>query len=392
MNIILYKRDRLIECSGGEERVLCDFANAFVQRGHQMTLLLNERKTGQPFFPLDSRVCYINQGGTRFSELKHGLFKSLLSFSLGRKFLKHLTFADEYRHTSKCLNRIILHNKPDAIIAAGLPEIIDLLYETTYDVPVILMLHNTPEIFFISNKNGRLDILRELLKKVALVQVLMPGFEKDPLLKKYYTGPIVTIGNTVPEEKTSISYENNKKSYVMTYLARLCPVKNQELVIRAFSLIATEYPEWKIEFWGSNNDKKYTKRLTNLISRYGLQKQIRIMGVTRNPRAVLAGTDLCPFASNFEGFGLGLTEAMSMGIPCIGLKKSPAVNQLIIHEETGLLVDDTPEEFSLAMKKLMSSASLRATLGRNARKSLSPFTPENIWSKWEDVLNTLISI
>lgn len=82
---------------------------------------------------------------------------------------------------------------------------------------------------------------------------------------------------------------------------------------------------------------------------------------------------------------------MSKGLPCVGCLDCPGVNDLIRNEENGLLVRPTPDAFATALSHLMNDHTLRVKLGTQARKDISEYTPEKIWSSWTDLIEEVIN-
>lgn len=77
-----------------------------------------------------------------------------------------------------------------------------------------------------------------------------------------------------------------------------------------------------------------------------------------------------------EGFGIVYAEAGLFGLPCIATD-IPGVDEVVLHEVTGMLIQDTPPALSEALNKLVSSPGLRSRLGTAARKHvLENFTEE----------------
>lgn len=104
----------------------------------------------------------------------------------------------------------------------------------------------------------------------------------------------------------------------------------------------------------------------------------------------MEGASILVMASEFEGFCLGLVEAMSKGLPVVGCNTCAVVNTIIRNGENGFLCDDTPEAIASALSRLMESADLRKRLGARGRKDAKLFAPDLIWKKWEDVLSSVV--
>ena len=105
---------------------------------------------------------------------------------------------------------------------------------------------------------------------------------------------------------------------------------------------------------------------------------------------MLREADIFAFPSAYEGFGMALAEGMSVGLPAIGYKNCPAVNELIKDGKTGFLCDDGVEPLAHALEKLMSDKELRVKMGKAAKADMAQFAPEKIWDKWEDLMKKIV--
>ena len=56
MKVILLKTGRIINASGGMEKVLFDMANNLSERGYETTVLGFENKIGKPFFHINKNI------------------------------------------------------------------------------------------------------------------------------------------------------------------------------------------------------------------------------------------------------------------------------------------------------------------------------------------------
>lgn len=53
----------VVNSSGGAEKVLCRMANELVDRGHEVTVVCSDPKSGNPFFYLSDKVNFVNLNG-----------------------------------------------------------------------------------------------------------------------------------------------------------------------------------------------------------------------------------------------------------------------------------------------------------------------------------------
>ena len=197
----------------------------------------------------------------------------------------------------------------------------------------------------------------------------------------------VVIGNAIPQYDVQADLSAQKDTYKILFVGRLSKNhKRPHLLIEAFAGLADEFPDWNVELWGAEDGKAYYKELQLLIKRNHLENRVFLEGPTNDVPSVLQQGDIFAFPSAYEGFGLALGEAMSMGLPAVGYKSCSAVNELIKDGENGYLCDDGIEPLKIALQKIMKNQNLRKKLGWNAKKIIRKYSSFLIWNMWEKIL------
>lgn len=384
MRVLFYQRTDVINSSGGTEKVLCFLSSALAEKGYDVVFMTNDIKQGKPFFKLSNKVKFVNIGGTSFKGIRKTFFKIIKSIFL----LKLFPYFNNYKYTSDVVYKKITEEKPDLIILANPQDLVEVAYSHDYNIPIIQMIHNVPWNIFHRKSKTILKITLSLMKKVSLCQVLLPSFVE--LMKPYYNGKVVVIPNSIPpiDDNFICKYDNNDRKHIIINIARITSVKNQELIIKSFAKIANKYPKWEVNIWG-NTDKKYKEKLDNLVNELKLNNKVFFKGLTNKPLEELKNADIFAFPSLHEGFSLALSEAMSIGLPSIGLKIAPSVNELIINEKNGLLAENNEEDYAKNLEKLILDVDLRKKLGMEAKELVKNYTPEKIVSMWEDLIKNI---
>jgi glycosyltransferase involved in cell wall biosynthesis len=105
-----------------------------------------------------------------------------------------------------------------------------------------------------------------------------------------------------------------------------------------------------------------------------------------------AVADVFVLPSFFEPWGLVVNEAMAAGLPAIVSERVGCVDDLVVSEETGLLVKvNSVESLSMAMSRLADNSELRYHMSLNARAHIKSWTLENeaeiIIETWEKICN-----
>ena len=280
------------------------------------------------------------------------------------------------------LERVLALEKPDVIISFREPTGRLLLEGLDTKVPVISMLHNDPDEIFAHAPSGEM----RALEKSARIQALMPSFiEKAEKYLRY--DRFVYIPNAVSIPAISAQPGKARKVHTITNVGRITGrTKRQHLLVEAFASLAKDFPDWQVNLWGDTYDKTYVTTLKGIIKKQGLEGRVHLRGTTKDMASVWKETDIFAFPSHHEGFPLALTEAMGVGIPAVGYRSCPAVNELIHDGEDGYLTDDGTAPFAEALRKLMEDADRRAAFGKRAKEHMKPFAPEVVWDEWDQLI------
>lgn len=389
MKIVIYRKSALIGTHGGIEKVISAFANAFTARGHEIVIITRDKRKGGLFFPVSSQIRLINlhdEVQKNWGIFRQIGYKILRRWKNGSALLQKFPFFDREKAVADIVFAEVRKINPDIILSCGVADSVDLLHGQQNKIPLIQMFHSLPSVYFHAKNKITRGNISEALKKISLAQVLLPSFVKN--LQKYYNGKITVIGNPVELTDKNISYASKDK-YRIIYMARLDQHKQQDLLIKAFALLAPQYPQWEVNLWGSA-EKSKQQELQKLISELKLEKQVFLNGVTAEAQKELLKSDICAFPSAFEGFSLALTEAMAVGLPCVGLKTASCVNELIEDGVNGYLADNTPEDFAAKLKILMDSPETRRRFGLAGKEMIKLYNPETVWNKWEDLIKETI--
>lgn len=392
MKVLLADFHKCVKYSGGIERVLSNMAAALHERGHEVTVVFADEKEGAPFFPLPEGVRYCNL----FHIKSLGTVKQDFLIKALREILRPISreaARDQnyrlLRKAKKHCEAVLKWEQPDVVISFREPTTRLLIAGADAYMPVISMLHNDPDEIF----RGMPEEEKKSLMESAFVQVLLPSFKKkaEGLLhfeqKPYDKDRIVVIPNAVAPAKFETDPGAARKIHTITCVGRLTGrTKRQHLLVEAFAKLAAGFPDWQVELWGDTYDKAYVAKLKGEIKKAGLGDRILIKGVTKDMESVWKKTDIFAFPSHHEGFGLGLAEAMSYGIPAVGYRNCPAVNELIEDGKTGFLVDDGTEPLKEALEMLMRDPELRSSYGKAGKAAMEAYRPDVVWDAWDALI------
>jgi glycosyltransferase involved in cell wall biosynthesis len=122
---------------------------------------------------------------------------------------------------------------------------------------------------------------------------------------------IVLIRNGVSTDDFDRSYRDYRR---LAYLGRFINSKDIPTLLSAFSRLLKKYTDLKLTLIGDGPERE---NITHLVKKLGLQNNIIMTGMVRDPASILKKNDIFIFPSLIEGLSNSLIEAMSLKLPCI---------------------------------------------------------------------------
>jgi glycosyltransferase involved in cell wall biosynthesis len=122
---------------------------------------------------------------------------------------------------------------------------------------------------------------------------------------------------------------------LLVCVARLTEQKGHRWLLSAFRAVLDEFPQAALLLLG---DGPLRAPLERLAAKLGLRERVRFAGWRTDVSALLPGADLFVLASEWEGFGLVLLEAMAAALPIVATRVG-AIPEVVLHGETGWLVE-----------------------------------------------------
>jgi glycosyltransferase involved in cell wall biosynthesis len=181
------------------------------------------------------------------------------------------------------------------------------------------------------------------------------------------------IGETIDEKvrKNILKKHGLKHEGYFLYLGTIEPRKNVAGLVRAYQTLAARFPGLvgKTELviagaigWKADDALKAVREANRSFGGHG--PRVRHIGyVAPEEKLVIMAHALAfVFPSHYEGFGLPVLEAMSLGVPVISSNVS-SIPEIV--GRAGLLVNPAdPAELTLAMKHLLEDGAKRRALGQ----------------------------
>lgn len=370
---------------GGVEKVSTYIANEFVKRGHQVSIV----SFAQPHPKVAER------------ELDHRVKLIALQFPVGKS--ENLSILKGYYQTHGldilisqwavpakvawfCRNAIsgtkaryitVHHNDPTT--NSKIKEF-ELKIEHK-DGPFLLNILKLWSIRCFSRLNLRIGYnLSDAY--VILSENFKSATKKYMLLGK--NAEIISIPNplTIPPPPPVMDKKNN-----ILFIGRL--ENNQKRTLRLldiWSQVSIKLSDWTLTIVGDGPDKTLLEQ--EIVSQK--LERITITGFT-SPIPYLIESKILLLVSEYEGFGLVITEAMSYGVIPIVLNSFAACRDTIIDDSVGYAIDTPfdPDVFANKIIDLVNNTDKMREISRNAQKAAKKFEISNIADEWEKLFAKL---
>ncbi|MBS1362149.1 MAG: glycosyltransferase [Acidaminococcaceae bacterium] len=164
-------------------------------------------------------------------------------------------------------------------------------------------------------------------------------------------------------------------------VGRLEAQKNQKLLIGAFDLIASDFPEYQLTIYGEGSLRK---ELEEYIKAKGLQERVFLPGNKNNIQEHIKDASLFVLSSDYEGIPNALIEAMAIGLPCVSTDCSPGGARELIEDGVNGLITPCGDanKLSDAMRMLLSNKAYAKACGIEALKIREKTDVRKISEDW----------
>lgn len=182
------------------------------------------------------------------------------------------------------------------------------------------------------------------------------------------------------------------KGAVWLFQSRLAPHKRQHVLMKALALYRKAYdPDARLRLVGSAGSAKYLDALVRFRADLGLEDAVDITGSVTDGELIAhyRTADVYVSASEHEGFGIGLIEAMHNGLPVV------AAGGSAVPETVGAgalcIPPAQPAVMAAAVHRVLGDPVLRADLVAAGARRVEELSYENVKRRLVDALLPVVS-
>jgi len=159
--------------------------------------------------------------------------------------------------------------------------------------------------------------------------------------------------------------------------------KNGLVAVRAFCEFASRHPGWSLHLYGLN---RFQAEMSELLSKMPWATVVD-HGIVHNLDEIYGDAHALVVPSYNEGLPNIVIEGLAYGVPCVGFSDCNGVRQLVLDEETGLLLDrGQPDSLAMALERV-SDPELRQFLSANALRFAETHLQVDLWkANWHKLV------
>ena len=182
-------------------------------------------------------------------------------------------------------------------------------------------------------------------------------------------------------------YEGVRNREIVNF-CRLVEAKNLPLLIRAFSLLAPQYPEHRLVIYGDGPEKQ---KLEEMIEGLGLSSRVMLPGAKKDVLSLVRECAMFVSSSDREGISNSMLEAMAIGLPTVCTDCPAGGARMFIEPyRNGILVPVRDQEaLAAAMRYMIDYPEEAAEMGKNAVSIKEKLKKEIILEKWKSFLESV---
>jgi len=250
------------------------------------------------------------------------------------------------------------------------------------NLPYALVLHGA-EI----TVPGRLPVASRLLSRVlnnAEIVIASGGYsaaEASRICRSSKRIEVITPGVDIQRFRVLSSEQRvdarklfgvSEDAELIVGISRLVPRKGFDVLIRAVSRLALEFPKLRLVIGGDGRDRGRLERIAReLMSPVTFVGRVSDEALPKLYGCADINAMLCRsrwMGLEQEGFGIVFAEAAACGVPQLA-GRSGGASDAVDHEKTGLVVDDPSrvDDVVSSLRRLLVDKTLRTTMGQASR-------------------------
>lgn len=282
----------------------------------------------------------------------------------------------------------VIHSQPSAFLKLEILRI--LSFDSGY-IKFIIKLVLYPilyiKIYYRMSKYLSNQYVR-LINESSSVVLLSDKYKQEYIKLAKKTSSFHKLkGIPNPNTFNEIECASTHKENIILYVGRLSKrEKNPLRLLRVWKKLYRKYTDWKLVFVG-DGDALYG--MQRYVTRLGLQR-VDFEGSQSDVMSYYKQATFICLTSNFEGWGMSLTEGMQCGCIPFTFNNYAAASDIIDDGINGCLIRPyNLNDYKKRLEELIINKNLRDRMSLAAREKVKCFNIENVSMLWDSLIKSV---
>ena len=264
-------------------------------------------------------------------------------------------------------------------------------------IPIVVHGEHGRDMIDSDGSNKKRNFIRKLLSCFVASYITVSNDLHEWLITSVGVNEkkVKTIYNGVdtikfnPDNKFLVreKYGYSSEDIIIGTVGRLAPIKDQQLLIKAFAQLNKKYHNITLLIIG---DGPCREGLKNLARDLGIKQNVSFLGMRSDVPELLKLFDIFVLPSIIEGISNTILEAMATGIPVVASRVG-GNSALIVNGETGYLVTkgDVSELATAVERYILDRATMERHGTSGRKRAIGEFGLDRMVAQYEDVYTFL---
>ncbi len=398
MNLLFVNDIPFNPIAGGLERVTDNLARELRKRGHSIYYLCGKLSQSQLYlldYEFPAKLYQLPNYDLFRDEENLSYYKQLQSELKIDIVINQRGAAGEFNNMLPATNVkliSVLHSTPECYMQASLNNLVES------SVPPFVELKKIIKGLFplVFRFYWRRKLRKEYREKYIEVShysdaiVTLSETDKD-ILKKYILASdqekVYSIGNPNTFD-VSFNFSPRLKRKVILYVGRLTKSEKKPLrLLMIWKMLHFNYPDWQLKIVGDGEEKN---AMLEYVKTQNLSN-VSFEGQKANVASHYKEASFVCLTSDFEGWGMALTEGMQYGCIPVTFNNYGAASTIIDDRFCGCLIPPFDlKQYANRLSELMDNENMRIEMSKAAIEKVKLFSVERVVEKWEDLFRKIL--
>ena len=286
----------------------------------------------------------------------------------------------------------VIHSQPTAWVKMKVLSLYNYTPQTLYQkIRFFLKILLFPIVYYyIKNKESKYyasHYLQILNNYDALVLLSEKYKEELSKLIRSDLSMHTIVGIPNPNTFKEVDVDWKQKEKVILYVGRLDNIEKSPLrIIKIWKRLFKRFYDWKLILVG---DGECLSAMLDFVRQNRIER-VYFEGAQTNLEQYYQKASFICLTSNYEGWGMALTEGMQYGCVPVTFNNYGAASDIIEDGVSGCLIDPLNlHQYKCRLSKLMKDDNLRKKMGEEAIRKVRDFDSNIVASKWNDLFKKI---